>query len=97
MASLTHPMPPTAGSWAGSGCGRSLVQVDANDVGYAAEVDIGSEQRRVVALGDGGDHAVDHPAWGHARSTATSVDARRCIEVSGDIEGEQVESQQETS
>ena len=47
------------------------------------------------APGNGGDHAIDHPARGHASVAAASIDAGGGIEVGGGVEMEESGSLQE--
>ncbi len=83
--------------WTASAPNRRLIEVDPNDGGDSSEVDVGSQQCRLVPQGYRGDHAVDHATGSDARSTAATIDSRCGGEVSGGIEVEQRESKQESA
>ena len=74
-----------------------LSQLDPDDLPQTLQVHILCEQRSSVPPRDGCDHAVHHSARAIASGAAASIDACRGIEVSGRIEREEPETQQETS
>lgn len=74
---------------------RGSVHVDAGDLCHAGEVGIVGQESGTVAVGNRGDHAIQHAAGGHAHASARPVDAGRSIEVDGSVEAEEVEAQQQ--
>ena len=76
---------------------RCVIEVDTDDGGHAVEVHIGSQQRCPMPLRHRGDHAVDHPTGGDARSTTASIDSGGSIKVGGGIELEERESEQKAT
>jgi len=54
-------------------------------------------ERRLVAPGDGGDHAVDQSAGLDASLAAAAVDSCGTLEVGGGVETVQMESQQKAA
>jgi hypothetical protein len=85
------------GLWAGSGFDRTLVQIDPDDPGDAAEVAICCQHCRLVASGDRRDHAVDQPTGGYTDLTTLSVEGGCCVKVSDCIKREQMKSKQEAA
>jgi len=60
--------------------------LETDDLRDTVEVDIVGEQGGSPAPGNGGNHAVDHPARGHAAAAATSIDAGGSVEVGCGVE-----------
>src|SRR5271165_2040248 len=87
--------PQNAGSGSLSGGDRCVVHANSDDPGDPAQVSVGSQQGRPMAVGNRGDHAIDHAARSDTCSAATAIDPRGGVKIDGGIETEQSESQQQ--
>src|SRR5215469_122560 len=77
--------------------GWRFVELDADHARNATKISVAGQERRLLAPGDGGDHAVDQPPRGDAGLPAAAVDTGCAVEVGGRIKAVQMEPEQKTA